>query len=71
MLNEAHLRRHLAAFRSMTGIAVAEFDTLAHDALPALAAADQARLERPTRRRAIGAGHPPAGGGSRVLASAA
>lgn len=58
MLNEAHLRRHPAAFRSMTGMTVAEFDALAHDALPALAAADQARLDRPTRRRAIGEGHP-------------
>lgn len=58
MLRESHLRRHPKIFRSMTGITPAEFDTLARDALPALAAAAEARLTRPGRRRAIGAGHP-------------
>jgi hypothetical protein len=40
----------------MTGLGVAEFDAVVGDAVPALAAADRARLSRPGRRRAPGAG---------------
>jgi hypothetical protein len=47
-------------FRALTGLTVAEFDALARDAVPALAAADRTRLGRPGRTRAIGAGHPTA-----------
>lgn len=60
MLQYARLSRHPAVFRAMTGLTVAEFDDLARAAVPALAAADQARRNRPGRRRAIGAGHPTA-----------
>lgn len=60
MLRYARLARHPAVFRALTGLSVAEFDALADAAVPALAAADRARLGRPGRRRAIGAGHPTA-----------
>ena len=60
MLHYARLSRHPEVFRAMTGLAVAEFDDLAGVAVPALAAADRARLDRPGRRRAVGAGHPTA-----------
>jgi DDE superfamily endonuclease/Helix-turn-helix of DDE superfamily endonuclease len=52
-----HLSQHPAAFRAMTGLTVAEFDTLYADLRPAFAEAELARLSRPDRRRAIGAGH--------------
>lgn len=58
MLRYATLARQLGAFRALTGLSVIEFDALAAAAIPALAAADAARLSRPDRRRAIGAGHP-------------
>jgi hypothetical protein len=60
MLRYPRLSRHPAIFRAMTGLTVAEFDALAAEAVPALAAADHARLDRPGRRRAVGAGHPTA-----------
>jgi hypothetical protein len=60
MLRYPRLARHPAIFRTMTGLTVAEFDTLAAEAVPALAEADRQRLSRPDRRRAIGAGHPTA-----------
>lgn len=53
-----HLARHPGPFRALTGLSIPQFDALAAEAIPALAAADQARLTRPGRRRAIGAGHP-------------
>jgi len=58
MLQYLQLRRHPKIFQAMTGLNVGEFDALLRDARPALAAADEARLSRPGRRRAIGAGHP-------------
>lgn len=58
MLREAHLRQYPAAFLALTGLRPTEFDALAHDVLPAVAAAERARLGRPGRRRAIGGGHP-------------
>ena len=45
-------------FLSMTGLRVSEFDTLVDEVLPAYTAAEVARLERPERERALGAGHP-------------
>ena len=60
MLRYPRLARHPAVFRAMTGLTVAEFDALAAEAVPALAAADRARLGRPGRKRAIGAGRPTA-----------
>lgn len=45
-------------FQSMTGLRVSEFDALVDDVLPLYAAAEEARLARPDRERALGAGHP-------------
>jgi DDE superfamily endonuclease/Helix-turn-helix of DDE superfamily endonuclease len=53
-----HLRRHPAVFRHLTGLALELFDQLAADLRPAWHTAESARLARPGRRRAIGAGHP-------------
>ena len=60
MLRHARLARHPEVFRALTGLAVAEFDALAREAVPALAAADHARRDRPGRKRAVGAGRPTA-----------
>lgn len=54
----AHLTRHPAIFQALTGLSVAPFDTLLYDLGPSYLAAEEARLARPTRRRAPGAGHP-------------
>jgi hypothetical protein len=53
-----NLRRHPGVFRHLTGLSVAAFDALADDLRPAYHDAEQARLGRPGRRRAIGGGHP-------------
>ena len=58
ILRYAHLSTHPTVFTSMTGLRVGEFDALVRDLLPRYQAAEQARLSRPARRRAIGAGHP-------------
>lgn len=58
ILRYAHLSRYPAVFLSLTGLRVPECDTLVADLLPGYAASEQARLQRPTRQRAIGAGHP-------------
>jgi hypothetical protein len=58
VLSEARLRQYPAAFVAMTGLRLDEFDALARDVLPALAAAEHTRRSRPDRRRAVGAGHP-------------
>ena len=58
ILRHAYLSTHPTVFRSMTGLRVAEFDALVRDLWPRYRAAEQARLSRPARRRAIGAGHP-------------
>ncbi len=58
ILRYAPLSRHPAVFLSMTGLRVPAFDTLVADLLPGYAASAQARLPRPTRRCASGAGHP-------------
>jgi hypothetical protein len=58
ILRYGHLSRFARVFRAMTGLAVAEFDTLVVDILPRYALAEHARLIRPTRKRALGGGHP-------------
>lgn len=55
-LRSTHLRHHPRVFQHLTGLTVPEFDTLVVDLLPTFAAAEQARLRRPTRQRAIGGG---------------
>src|SRR5437764_14831222 len=50
------LRRHPAVFRHLTGLTVPLFDALAAELVPAWRAAELARLDRPGRRRAPGAG---------------
>lgn len=61
ILSEARLREVPAAFRAMTGMQLAEFDALAQDVVPSIAAAVTAehdqRRGRP-RQRAAGGGHP-------------
>jgi hypothetical protein len=56
ILRYAHLSRHPAVFHAMTGLTVAAFDDLIADLLPACVTANQQRLTRPNRRRAIGGG---------------
>lgn len=58
ILRYAYLSRSPAAFLAMTGLRVAEFDTLVADLLPGYAVGEHERLTRPDRQRAIGAGHP-------------
>lgn len=52
-----HLHRHPAVFQAMTGLRVAEFDAVVTAVLPRYQAAEVARLSRPDRQRAIGAGN--------------
>ena len=56
MLTYTLLRRRPQHFQCMTGMSVAEFDALYDQVEPAWVAAEQERLSRPGRRRAIGAG---------------
>lgn len=58
ILRYTHLCCHPTIFKSMTGLYLHEFDQLVDEVLPLLAAADIERLSRPSRKRAIGAGHP-------------
>ncbi len=58
ILRYERLQRFPTVFKSMTGLHLAQFDDLITDMRPRLLAAEQARLTRPTRTRAIGAGHP-------------
>ena len=51
-----YLRRYPTVFLKMTGLRLQEFTELLDDMLPRLASAEQARLERPSRRRAKGGG---------------
>jgi hypothetical protein len=50
------LRKHPSVFRHLTGLTVPAFETLAADVVPAIDAAHRKTLDRPDRRRAIGAG---------------
>ena len=58
LLGYERLKRFPTVFKSMTGLRVPQFDDLTTDMRPRLLAAHQTRLARPTRARAIGAGHP-------------
>lgn len=58
ILHYERLHRYPTVFKSMTGLTVPQFDDLVADLLPRYRAAEQQRLSRPTRQRAIGAGHP-------------
>jgi hypothetical protein len=58
ILRYARLSGQPGVLRRLTGLRVAEFDTLVADLLPAYAVGERDRLPRPGRRRAIGAGHP-------------
>ena len=58
ILSEARLREVPSAFRAMTGMQVDEFDALARDVVPSVAAAEQVRRSGRKRRRAVGGGHP-------------
>jgi len=62
ILRYGYLSRHPRVFLTMTGLPVIVFDALVRDLLPAYAAAEHGRLDRPGRRRASGGGHPCARG---------
>ena len=51
-----HLRHHPSVFLAVTGLQQSEFDELVRDVLPAYGEAEQKRLERKDRKRAIGGG---------------
>ena len=51
-----HLRKHPTVFRHLTGLAVAVFDELAAEVVPAVEAAHRRTLDRPGRERAVGGG---------------
>src|SRR6478672_6582578 len=51
-----NLRRYPTIFLKMTGLRLNEFSDLLDDMLPRFAVAEQARLQRPSRRRAKGGG---------------
>lgn len=50
------LHQHETVFKALTGLRVAEFDQLVVDLLPEYEQAEQQRLSRPDRQRAIGGG---------------
>jgi hypothetical protein len=52
------LSRYPTMFKALTGLSVAQFTALETDFAPRFEQAEAARLTRPDRRRAIGAGHP-------------
>lgn len=54
-----YFRQYPQVFLSATGLRVNEFDHVIDDVLPAFMEAEQRRLERPNRQRAIGGGEPP------------
>lgn len=58
ILRYTWLSRHPRVFQSMTGLSLAVFADLLIDVQPRCAAAHQQRLQRPGRKRALGAGHP-------------
>ena len=55
-LHDARLRQAPQVFKALTGLTVPEFDQLVTDLLPAFVAAEQQRLRRPDRQRALGGG---------------
>ena len=54
-----HLQKHPSVFKSMTGLRLSEFEGLVKDILPLFLAAEQQRLGRPDRQRAVGGGLSP------------
>jgi hypothetical protein len=58
ILRYERLQRFPTVFKSMTGLHLPQFDDLISDMRPRLLSAEHTRLSRPTRTRAIGAGHP-------------
>jgi hypothetical protein len=58
ILHYERVQRYPVVFKALTGLRVPQFDELVADVLPRYPAAAHARLNRPTRKRAIGAGHP-------------
>ena len=61
ILSERRMREVPAAFRALTGLRLEEFDALARELVPAVAAAATAEQDRRrgrARRRAAGGGHP-------------
>jgi hypothetical protein len=52
------LSRYPVVFKAMTGLSLAQFSALEADFAPRFEQAEAARLTRPGRRRAMGAGHP-------------
>jgi hypothetical protein len=58
ILQYTHLHRRPALFKAMTGLLLAEFEALAWDLLPQIAAAPGAHPRQQTRQRAVGGGHP-------------
>jgi len=58
ILRYERLQRFPVVFKSMTGLHLAHFDDLVTDLLPRYHAAELARHNHPSRKRAIGAGHP-------------
>jgi hypothetical protein len=58
ILRYHHLKQHPKVFQSLTGLRLGEFNALLDDVLPGYQVAEAARLSRPERQRAIGAGHP-------------
>ena len=56
MLTTEDLRRRPPSFRSLTGLTVAQFEQLYQEVAARYAAAEAARLTRPQRQRAPGAG---------------
>src|SRR5918997_1558506 len=56
LLRSTHLSRYPVVFRALTGQTLAQFDILQADFGPRYRAAEEARLNRPDRRRARGGG---------------
>lgn len=53
-----NLTRYPAVFQAMTGLSREQFDRLDREVAPRYAVAEQQRLTRPNRKRALGGGHP-------------
>jgi Helix-turn-helix of DDE superfamily endonuclease/DDE superfamily endonuclease len=56
ILRYRNLRQNKVVFKAMTGLRVAEFDELVDDLLPGYTEAEEKRLSRRERKRAIGGG---------------